>query len=121
MIFTSQQSGDWFSPGTWAQNGFPGAADSVQIYHDVILSQNAAVGDTTGTAILIAPGASLSLSANITLTVYGGVSNEGDLDLADGALLDFNSGLPTIPPAPSVPFHYRYPRPTPFFYGYPEV
>jgi hypothetical protein len=102
MLFTSESSGNWSVPGTWAQPGIPGPGDTIQINpgNVVTLTSSLSVGDAGPSAVVIELGGVLALTANITLTIYGAVIDLGDIDLALGATLNFASGPPPVPPVP---------------------
>lgn len=71
-------SGDWTDPAVWSGERLPGASDTVEIRHEVLLDQDAAVA-----GIVIDPDGALSFepSSARTLTSSGNVVVEGRLQM----------------------------------------
>ena len=111
--FTSKATGNWSAAGqtTWNEVGIPGAGDTVTINspHNVTVDVNTSVGDGSATVLSIAIGATLTVPANITLTVNGGIDNAGVIDMGDGAAISYL--LVTDPPFVflSQPSNHYYP------------
>jgi len=73
--FTTAQNGTWNSNATWSANDVPQSNNNALINHDVVLGTSATVNNLT-----IAAGKTVSIANNQTLTVTGGLVNNGTIN-----------------------------------------
>ncbi len=108
--FTSKATGNWSAGGqtTWNEVGVPGFNDSATINspHTVTVDVDTTVGDGTASTLAIASGGILSIAASVTLTVYGGIDNAGEIDEDVSSVIAFYFADTPFFPNTSIPQHW---------------
>lgn len=90
---TSSQDGAWNATATWNGDPIPVTGDDVNVLHDVNVPVNSTVGlGTTGTnSVIITSAGTLTIDEDITLIIQGDTFAEGDIVMALGSELHFDT------------------------------
>lgn len=101
--YVTNAAGNWSTTTIWTPNGTPGDGDTVTISHAVTMDQNTTIGtspaEDSGTwAIIVDSGVTLTIAANVTLTLRGDAKHSnGRTIFSAGATLEFDSSQATDP------------------------
>lgn len=93
--YSSIADGNWSAVGgsTWNGTNRPGTGDSAVVNNAITADISLTVGDGTAGSLTIASGATLTIAANVILSVFGGIVNSAGIVMSAGSGIVFVQGV----------------------------